>query len=360
MNTMKSKLFFIFGLIIFLAACGGGSTEDTSSNETSNSTSNDSSQNSDDIIEWNLSVWGAPRAFTDPVDEWAETMKEKTDGRWIINVEYGEALGPTSEALEGISAGLFEAAGVVPYWTPGKLPLQQVLDLPFLMPLETGDIIRMQMYAWENEHILNELAEWNAVPLLPTAVPQAEYMGTKKIEKAEDFDGVRIAGLGAEASIIFEEFGAVPSPLETTEIFDALDKGTIDGVIYAYTYSLGAYSLHEASKYYTRNLASGQPSMFMVANKDAWDALPEEFKEYHREFYEKMPEIAEKYYEKADQEYEPLFEEMLEKVEFPEEERAKLQEKAQIAWDAWVENWKDRGPTREILEDMLKKSEEFK
>src|SRR5699024_7082691 len=254
-------------MLLLLAACGGN---DTAGNTESEDSSADNAEvDSDEVIEWNLSLWGGPRAFTDPVDEWAETMKEKTDGKWIINVEYAETLGPATENLDGISSGLFEAAGVIPYWTPGKLPLQQVMDLPFLQPIETGDIVRLQMYAWENEHILNELLEWNAVPLLPTAVPQAEYMGIDPVATAEDFDGLRIAGLGAEASIIFEEFGAVPTPLETTEIFDALDKGTIDGTVYAYTYSLGAYSLHEASKYYTRGLASGQPSMFMVANKDA-------------------------------------------------------------------------------------------
>src|SRR5690625_659772 len=183
MRSINKRFLMLLSLallLVILAACGGGEDEaatDDSGTDEATENNDEVAEDSDEVIEWDLSVWGGPRAFTDPVDEWAETMEEKTDGKWVINVEYAEALGPTTESLEGISSGLFEAAGVVPYWTPGKLPLQQVLDLPFLQPMETGDIVRLQMYAWENEHILAELAEWNAVPLLPTAVPQAEYMG---------------------------------------------------------------------------------------------------------------------------------------------------------------------------------------
>ena len=39
--------------------------------------------------EWNASLWGKRRAFTEHVERLAELVSEKTDGEFTINVSYG-------------------------------------------------------------------------------------------------------------------------------------------------------------------------------------------------------------------------------------------------------------------------------
>ncbi|MEP4702410.1 MAG: hypothetical protein ABJZ79_14805, partial [Parasphingorhabdus sp.] len=59
--------------------------------------------------EWNASVWGKRRAFTEHVEKLAELVSEKTGGEFTINVSYG-GLSKPKENLDGISIGAFEMA----------------------------------------------------------------------------------------------------------------------------------------------------------------------------------------------------------------------------------------------------------
>ena len=59
--------------------------------------------------EWNVSVWGKRRAFTEHVEKLAELVSAKTNGEFTMNVSYG-GLSKNRENLDGISIGAFEMA----------------------------------------------------------------------------------------------------------------------------------------------------------------------------------------------------------------------------------------------------------
>ena len=59
--------------------------------------------------EWNASVWGKRRAFTEHVEKLAELVSEKTGGEFTINVSYG-GLSKPRENLDGIEIGALEMA----------------------------------------------------------------------------------------------------------------------------------------------------------------------------------------------------------------------------------------------------------
>ena len=56
--------------------------------------------------EWNVSVWGKRRAFTEHIEKIAELVSEKTGGEFTMNVSYG-GLSKNTENLDGISIGAF-------------------------------------------------------------------------------------------------------------------------------------------------------------------------------------------------------------------------------------------------------------
>ncbi|MEC7962621.1 MAG: C4-dicarboxylate ABC transporter substrate-binding protein, partial [Pseudomonadota bacterium] len=39
--------------------------------------------------EWNVSLWGKRRAFTEHVEKLAELVSEKTGGEFTLNISYG-------------------------------------------------------------------------------------------------------------------------------------------------------------------------------------------------------------------------------------------------------------------------------
>jgi TRAP-type C4-dicarboxylate transport system substrate-binding protein len=311
-------------------------------------------------IKWKVSLFGPPRAWTYPVEEWAKEMEKETNGRWMIEIHYGETLGPAAEQIDGIRSGLFEAAGLTVFYAPGKLPLNQVIDLPFLAPMTNRQCILFQMAAWEHPALLAELDQWNAVPLIPTSPPQYELMGRKRIANTEDLEGLRISGMSADMGRVFGKFGGVPTPMPAPEMATAIERGTVDVVCWPYAYAFGSFGVHVASKYVTLDFAAGVPASFFVANKKAWNALPEDIRAKHRNYVKNWPDISVKHFGMSDAKWAPIYKEMgMEYTYFPKEERAKMIEASQSIWDDWIEEWKGRGPTREILNYMLEKRKEI-
>src|SRR5210317_2482002 len=82
-------------------------------------------------LEWNVSVWGKRRAFTEHVEKLAELVSQKTNGEFTMNISYG-GLSKNRENLDGISVGAFEMAQFCAGYHRDKNPTITVLELPFL------------------------------------------------------------------------------------------------------------------------------------------------------------------------------------------------------------------------------------
>jgi|SaaInl7_200m_RNA_FD_contig_121_86999_length_2224_multi_7_in_0_out_0_3 TRAP-type C4-dicarboxylate transport system substrate-binding protein len=310
-------------------------------------------------INWNLSLWSGKRAWTKPVHVWADAMEKKTNGQWKIKIHYGGVLAPPKENWDGLKAGMFEAAAFCAAYTPGKIPLHTVQELPFMAPDGTANIAKMWIALWEHPAMKKELLKWNAVPLLPAGHAQFQLMGNKKITKVSDLKGVRIRA-GGEIAKVLKEFGAVPTLLPAPEVFEAIDRGTIDLVAFPYSYAFGSFKVYEVSKYAMDGISLGTMGCAYVANKDAWDALPDEFKKIHMEWYKQAPQVWDDEYVAADKKWIPIFKKNLDLTTFPASERAKLVAKAQGIYDKWVAAREKAGlPGKEILEYYLKKRKEI-
>ena len=311
------------------------------------------------VIEWDFSLWGGSRAWTKPVEQWVADMEKKTNGNWMIKIHYGGVLAPPKEALEGIKAEKFDAAGICAAHTPGKVPLHTVSELPFIAPNDVLHISQLQAALWEHPALNEELLKWNAVPLLPAALPQYHLMGNKPIRTVADLRGSRIR-IGGNVGKVLKEFGAVPTMIPPTKIYEAVEGDTIDLVGLGYSYGYGAYKTFEVSKYMNIPVSLGTVNCSFIANKDAWDALPAEFQKYHMEWYENAPKIWAAEYKKADDKWIPLFKKKLEFIDFPVAERNKLVEKAEGVYEKWVNEREKEGlPGREILNYYLNKRKEI-
>lgn len=311
------------------------------------------------VVKWNLNVWGGPRAYTAPIEKWAKDMAKATNGKWQIKIHYGGVLAPPKEALDGIKAGMYEASMFAVAYHPGKVPLHRVMELPFISPRENLEILRMQYAMWEHPAFKKELLKWNAVPLLPAAIPTYHLMGNKAIRSVEDLKGARVR-IGGDIAKVLRKFGAVPTMVPAPQTYEALSRGTVDLVGLAYTFAYGSFKIYEVSKYMNIPMTLGVVCGPVVANKTAYDALPEEFKKIHQAWYVQCPDVYAEEYAKVDRKWEPIFKKKLQYIQFPSSERAKLVAKAQPVYDAWVaEMEKKRLPGKEVMEYYLKKRKEI-
>jgi len=309
----------------------------------------------DKKIVWNVSLWGGPRTSTSQVHAWAEKMEQNTNGRWKIKLHYGAVLAPPKEQLDGLKAGLFQGCCIFTQLHPGKLPLHTVSDLPFISPDKFINSTQLLMELWKHPALKTELLKWNAVPLLPHANPPYVIMSNKPIRKVADFNGLRIR-VGGEFGSLLKQFGAVPAIVPAPSIYESLQRGVVDAVASVWTAGIADYKQHEVTKYAIPSLSLGTNFFYFLANKDAWDALPQEFRDYSMDFYYKAPMLWAYQYKKKDQKNIPMFKKTLEFIEFPASEKEKLLAKAKEVYRRWAEDKERKGlPGNEVLQYYLKK-----
>ena len=312
-----------------------------------------------DVITWNVALWGGERDWTRPLHKYVEDMAKLTNGRWQIKLHYGAVLSPSKEHLDGLKAGLFEACQFCASYAPGKTPLQTVFELPFILPQDPQQMCQMMAALWELPVLKKELARWNAVPFLPASITQYGLMGNKKIAKVADFKGVRVRISGEMARVV-EMFGAAPTMIPVSDLYEAMERGTLDMATLPWAFSFGAFKINEVSKYVTTNFNPGSQSCAYLANKKAWDALPDEFKKYHMEWYKKAPKVWGDEYKKGDKRWIPIYKKTMEFVRLPDSERNKLVSKAEGVWKKWVERMEKRGlPGQKVLDYFLAKRKEI-
>lgn len=113
--------------------------------------------------------------------------------------------------------------------------------------------------------------------VFPVAVYSSEGAGwfTKKIEKPEDWKGVKIR-IGGFAAGTLKKLGAVPTLIPFNEIFPGLEKGVIDGAEMGLPTNDLRAGLYKVAKFY--HMPSWhQPTTIIeiVINKAKWDSMSE-------------------------------------------------------------------------------------
>ncbi|WP_138470753.1 TRAP transporter substrate-binding protein DctP [Poseidonocella sp. HB161398] len=305
-------------------------------------------------VRWLVSLWGARRGFTEGVEGLKDYLAEKTDGRFELSLEYGGVLSDPKENIDGLQLGAFEAATICPYYHPEKTPASMGMSLAFLPLPDFAAQIRAYDAFLAHPAVQGEWAKWNAVPLMSALMPNYEVMGRGEAPvAAADWDGLRVNASAGHA-VLMEALGAVPSTMPAPDLYTSLERGVIDGIVYPYTYAFVAYRFHELSDWVTDSWNLGTIQCTVAAGKDAWEALPGQYKAL---MAEAIPEAYARQiaaYAEIDAANEALFEEQdLARIPITPEIRAGLDAAAQPSWQAWIDDMTGRGYPGQELFDIL-------
>lgn len=305
-------------------------------------------------VEWNVSLWGKRRAFTEHVEKLAELVEEKTGGDFTMNISYG-GLSKNTENLDGISIGAFEMAQFCAGYHRDKNPTITVLELPFLgvSSLEQERALSEALY--DHPAVQEDLARWNASLLMPTPLPQYNFVGVGEAPGTlEDFEGMQVRATGGIGAAM-EQIGAVPTSMSATEVRQALDSGVVQAVSFA-PHAHMSFGTIESGEWWTTNLNPGTVNCPVVANTDALESLSEEHREaLMSSIPEAMDYYIDYYNEQTMSAWGPALDERgIERVTFSEEEVQNFRETAaDPAAEAWIEDMSSRGIPAQELYDMV-------
>ncbi|MCM2560929.1 C4-dicarboxylate TRAP transporter substrate-binding protein [Lutimaribacter sp. EGI FJ00015] len=311
--------------------------------------------------EWNVSVWGKRRAFTEHVEKLAELVSEKTNGEFTMNVSYG-GLSKNTDNLDGISIGAFEVAQFCAGYHPDKNRAITVLELPFIGVSNLDEEVAVSHAVYEHPAVAEEMAQWNAKMLMTSPMPQYNIVGTgEPRDELSDFEGMRVRATGGLGEA-FRAVGAVPTSVTSSEAYQAMDSGVVDTVAFAQHAHLSFGTINKAD-WWTANLNPGTVNCPIVVNIDAYEALSDE----HRKVLdESVPESIDYYlenYAKLLQRWDDvLAEKDVEKVMISDEELAKFREVAgQPIHDKWIADMSAQGmPAQELYDLVFKTLEEHR
>lgn len=101
-----------------------------------------------------------------------------------------------------------------------------------------------------------------------------EFYANKPVKLPSDFKGLRLRGFGADISHLIRELGASPVTLSSQEIYQATQRGTIDGFVTGPA-SVYARKFYEVVKY-SSAVPIGRLSFPATANLKWWAGLPKD------------------------------------------------------------------------------------
>ncbi|MBK5934245.1 TRAP-type C4-dicarboxylate transport system substrate-binding protein [Rhodovulum imhoffii] len=227
--------------------------------------------------DWNVSLWGKRRAFTEHVEKLAELVSEKTGGEFSLNISYG-GLSKNTENLDGISIGAFEMAQFCAGYHNDKNPSITVLELPFLGVDTLEDERRVSQALYTHPAVQKDLARWNATLLMPSPLPQYNFVGVGDApQTVAEFEGLSVRATGGIGAAM-QAIGAVPTSMSATEVRQALDSGVVKAVSFA-PHAHMSFGTIETGQWWTTNLNPGTVNCPVVVNTDALNALPESHRE---------------------------------------------------------------------------------
>jgi TRAP-type C4-dicarboxylate transport system substrate-binding protein len=306
-------------------------------------------------VEWNVSLWGQRRAFTEHVHKIAELVEEKTDGEFTMNISYGGLSNPR-ENLDGISIGAFEMAQFCAGYHVDKNPTITVLELPFLGVTDLEEEVAVSHAVYEHPAVQEDLGRWNARLLMTSPMPQYNLVGTgEPRDQLEEFSGMRVRATGGLGQA-FEAAGAVPTSMAAPEVYTSLESGVIDTAAFAQHAHL-SFGTIDLAEWWTENLNPGTVNCPVVVNVDAYEALSPE----HQEVLDSsVDEAIEHYLQNYDQllaEWDSILQEKgVERVSISEEELARFREVAEPIRESWIADMDQQGLPGQELYDLVQRT----
>jgi TRAP-type C4-dicarboxylate transport system substrate-binding protein len=199
-----------------------------------------------------------------------DEVKKRTNDRVEITYYPGGTLLSPVKMYDGVTSAIADMGVSHIQYTRGRFPVMEVFDLPLGFP--SGWVATQVSSDFFNKY---QPAEWKDVHVLyvNTSGPVILQTVSKPVKTLEDLKGLKIRATGRMTEVL-KALGAVPIPLEMPDVYDALRRAVIDGILVDLS-TLKYWKFAEVVKNVTSTWRLGTGiTFYFVMNKSKWDALP--------------------------------------------------------------------------------------
>ncbi|PKO79856.1 MAG: ABC transporter substrate-binding protein, partial [Betaproteobacteria bacterium HGW-Betaproteobacteria-13] len=215
-------------------------------------------------------IYGAAETFS-------KNVADATGGKFQISVHAAGELVPAFGVVDAIQQGAIDAAHTAPYYFFGK---NEAFAFDCAIPF--GMNSRQQtawMYEGNGMKLLREFYAQFSVVNFPMGNTGAQMGGwyRKPIKSPADINGLkmRIGGFGGR---VLGKMGGVSQNIPGGEIYQSLEKGTIDATEWVGPYDDLKLGFHKvAPYYYYPGWWEGGAQLSLYINDKQWGALSNEY-----------------------------------------------------------------------------------
>ena len=203
----------------------------------------------------------------------AEKVAEHSKGELTVKVFDSAQLFKDTEIVEALQDALIEV-GLVPVnkWS-GMIPAADVFEMPFIYKDLTS--IKKFIEAGAGELLDKEFRKRAVTTLFWVDYGYIQFFNNKRpLTKPEDFKGLKMRTFSSGDSDTLRAIGAAPTVMSSSEMYMALQRGTVDGATTGMPAAVSR-KLHEVQKHMTE--ANYTTAQFVVqAHLQWWEKLPRE------------------------------------------------------------------------------------
>jgi tripartite ATP-independent transporter DctP family solute receptor len=273
MKKFRAIGLFLTLVMVFALSVGCSSGDSTSAASDDSSSSDSASSGETYVFKLaNVSALGDERDMS--LEKFAELVDEKSDGKMKVEVYSGGSLGSWRDTIEGLEPGIVqivcESIGTLEAYSPSA----SIDAYPYLY--RDFDHYQAVMQGDVGEELLNTVGEEGGFVIMGPSYRGARVITSKKkIESADDLAGLKIRAPGIQMYLkTWEYLGATPTPMDATEIYTALQQGTVDAQENPILFSYGnAY--YDVTDYLVLSNHVMSTDVF-IFNDDYFNGLPED------------------------------------------------------------------------------------
>lgn len=327
------------GTVLVAGGCGLSSEEssggDSDSGSGGNGNGDSSSEDAEYVIEF-AHVVSPSTAKGKAAEHFGELLEEETDGRMAVEIHPDSQLGSDREIIEQMQSGTLQMNAPFTGVLPSFAPEFQVFDLPYLF--SDREDAKAQVNGELADKLNESLQEADLRALGYWDGGFKHFTNSRRpIESLEDMDGLSMRV--SQSPLLesqFEAWGAGGTSVDFSELYPALQQGTVDGQENPLS-NIVSQKFYEVQDYMTYS-SHGYMSYPLLISEQYFQELPDDLQTTVEEVAQETTEWQWEQSQKLEEEYSQTLEEAdIEISELTDEEKEEFIDASEGVYDEYAE-----------------------
>lgn len=214
------------------------------------------------------------------LDVWVAALEEDLGDRVNFTIYPAQQLGKSAELLGLAANGVADLVLTATSYHPAQLTVSGVAELPGMFSdICAGSRASMELSAKDTLFDAVDFAPNGVRAIYNVSLPLYNFItATRKVEKLEDLAGLKLRTTGSAMDMTARALGAVAVRMPSAELFQAAQRGTVDGALYLYN-GMPPYDLQTVFKHSTEGVSMGTTHLAMLMNREKFNGLPADIQE---------------------------------------------------------------------------------